>query len=144
VILNKKGIVGFPLRLAVASLILAVFVPAAAGMIGDLEKDTSISAAKTEAERISDTVKRIYYSGTGSKGTVDVSLVSGSCLVLGGEGSDSYCITILFGDVSVGKIYMQRPSVMFIGDPLQITGSRTISFVCVNDGGKYGVTAQYD
>ncbi|MDR3074732.1 MAG: hypothetical protein LBU30_01670 [Candidatus Methanoplasma sp.] len=137
--LDKKGVVGFPMRLAVTSLILAIFIPLAIGMVDDLEKDASISDTRGEAERIADTVKRIYYSGTGSTGTVDVSLVSRSGLVLGGDGSDSYCIAISFDGRTAEKIYLQRPSVKFIGDPLQITGNRTLSIECIDDGDTYGV-----
>jgi hypothetical protein len=137
--MNKKGMIGFPMRLAVTFLILALFVPAAFGMVSDMEKSSAASAAKAEAEKIEDTVKRIYYTGAGSTGTVNVSLSSGACLVLGGEGSDSYCITVFIYDKKVDNIYLQRPSVKFLGDPLFLMGDRTVQIECVIMKGVYGV-----
>jgi len=131
--------IGFPMRLAVTFLILALFVPVAVGMLDGMEKDSSVSAARTEAEKISDTAKRAYYSGAGSTDTARISLSGGSCLVVGGDGSDSYCISILLGDTVVEKVYLQRPSVKFLGEPVYIMGIRTISVECVNDNGIYGV-----
>jgi len=131
--------VDFPVWLAVTFLILAVFVPVAISMVDGLEKDSAASAAKAEAEKIGNTVKRTFYSGAGSTDTVSVSISGGSCLILGGEGSDSYCISILLGDTVVEKFYLQRPSVKFLGDPVYIMGNRTVSVECAVEGGVYGV-----
>jgi len=131
--------IGFPMRLAVTFLILALFVPVAIGMLDGMEKDSSVSAARAEAGKIADTAKRAYYSGAGSADTAGISLSGGSCLVIGGDGSDSYCISILLDDTVVEKIYLQRPSVKFLGEPVHIMGIRTVSVECVNDNGVYGV-----
>jgi hypothetical protein len=131
--------VDFPIWLAVTFLILAIFVPVALHMVDNLEEDSASSAAKAEANKIADTAKRVYYSGAGSADTVTVSLSGGSCLVLGGEGSDSYCISILLDDNIAEKFYLQRPSVKFVGDPVYLTGNRTISVECVIEDGVYGV-----
>ena len=131
--------VDFPVWLAVTFLILAIFVPVAISMVDGLEKESTASAAKAEAEKIGNTVKKTYYSGAGSADTVNVSLSGGSCLMLGGEGSDSYCISIMLGDTVVEKSYLQRPSVKFLGDPLYVMGNRTISVECTIEDGVYGV-----
>jgi hypothetical protein len=120
-------VIDLPIWLVVTFLILAVFVPVALNMMDNLEKDSVTSAAKAEAGRIEDTIKGAYYSGAGSTDTVSVSLSGGSCLVLGGEGSDSYCITILLDDVVIEKLYLQRPSVRFLGDPQYVMGDRVVS-----------------
>jgi hypothetical protein len=137
--MNKKGMVDFPIWLAVTFLILAIFVPVAIHLVDNMEEDSAASAAKAEADKIENTVKRTYYSGAGSSDKVSVSLSGGSCLVLGGEGSDSYCISILLDDTVVDKLYLERPSVKFLGDPLYIMGNRTISVDCVIENGVYGV-----
>jgi len=129
----------FPVWLAVTFLILAIFVPVALSMVDGLEKDSAASAAKAEAERIENSVKRTYYSGIGSMDTVSVSLSGRSCLVVGGEGSDSYCISIMHDDAVFEKLYLQRPSVKFLGDPLYVTGNRTVSVECILENGVYGV-----
>ena len=131
--------VDFPVWLAVTFLILAIFVPVAISMVDGLEKESTASAAKAEAEKIGNTVKKTYYSGAGSADTVNVSLSGGSCLMLGGEGSDSYCISIMLCDTVVEKSYLQRPSVKFLGDPLYVMGNRTISVECIIEDGVYGV-----
>ena len=131
--------VDFPVWLAVTFLILAVFVPVALHMVSDLEHDSSASAAKAEAEKIQNSVKKTYYSGIGSTDIVSVSVSGGSCLVLGGEGSDMYCISILLGDDVADKLYLQRPSVRFLGDPVCVTGNRTLSVECMMVDGAYGV-----
>ncbi|MDR2698689.1 MAG: hypothetical protein LBB30_03305 [Candidatus Methanoplasma sp.] len=131
--------IGFPMRLAVTFLILALFVPVTIGMMDGMERDSAVSVAKTEAERIADTIKRTYYSGAGSTDTVGISLSGGSCLVIGGEGSDSYCISILLDDTVAERIYLQRPTVRFLGDPVHVMGIGTVSVECVNENGVYGV-----
>ena len=130
--------VDFPVWLAVTFLILSVFVPVAVSMMNDLEHDSAASAAKSEAERIEDTVNRAYYSGAGSAYRVSVSLSGGSCLVLGGEGSDAYCISIMLDDTVAEKLYLQRPSVKFLGEPVYVMGNKTLSVRCVMENGVYG------
>jgi hypothetical protein len=130
------------MRLAVTFLILAIFVPAAAGMIDDFKMESSASAAKAEADRIADAAKKVYYSGSGSNSRLDVSLPQGSCLVVGGDGSDSYCITIQIDDNDIEKLYLQRPSVRFFGEPLFINGSMEVSLRCVVSEGAYGIEVE--
>ncbi|MCL1811611.1 MAG: hypothetical protein FWG41_05285 [Methanomassiliicoccaceae archaeon] len=137
--MNKKGMIGFPMRLAVTFLILAIFVPVAVSMVDGLEKDSAASSAKSEAEKIANSVKKAYYSGAGSTDTVNVSLSGGSCLMVGGEGPDAYSISILLYDTVVEKMYLQRPSVKLLGDPVYIMGGRTLSVECVVESGTYGV-----
>ena len=131
--------VDFPVLLAVTFLILAIFVPIALGMVSNLEHDSAASAAKAEAEKIENTAKKTYYSGIGSTDTVSVSVSGGSCLMIGGEGSDQYCISIMLGDTVAEKIYLERPSVKFLGDPVYIMGNKTISVKCAVEGGAYGI-----
>jgi len=131
--------IGFPLRLAVTFLILALFVPVALGMVSDMEESSSAVSAKAEADKIADAAKRTYYSGVGSTDSVSISLSSRSCLIVGGEGSDSYCIAVLFDDKVMEKVYLQRPSVKFLGDELYLMGNATLSMKCVIKDGVYGV-----
>jgi len=128
-----------PVWLVVTFLILAVFVPVALHMVDDLQEDSAASAAKAEAEKIENVVKKVYYSGAGSTDAVSISLSGGSCLLLGGEGSDSYCISIMRDDTVVEKLYLQRPSVKFLGDPFYVMGNRILSIECAIVDGVYGV-----
>jgi hypothetical protein len=134
--------IGFPMRLAVTFLILAIFVPVAFSMVDGLERDSEAASAKTEAEKIADSAKRMYYSGAGSTDTVAISLSGSSCLIIGGDGSNAYCISILNDDTVVEKFYMQRPSVKYLGEPLYLIGSKTVSVECVMNNGEYGVVVK--
>lgn len=138
-ILNRKGVVGFPMRLAITFLILSLFVPVAFTMMNDLDERSQVSAAKYEAEKIGDSVKKMYYSGIGSTCTVDVELTNKSCLVIGGEGSDAYTIRIMIDDSEKERTYLQRPSVKLICDPIYLQGNCTLSLTCVAENGIYGV-----
>jgi len=131
--------IGFPLRLAVTFLILALFVPVAIGMVSDFEESSSAVSAKAEAEKIADAAKRTYYSGAGSTDTVSISLSGRSCLIIGGEGSDSYSIAVLYDDKITEKVYLQRPSVKFLGDQIYLMGNSTLLLKCVIRDGTYGV-----
>lgn len=131
--------IDLPIWLVVTFLILAVFVPVAMSMTDDLQEDSAVSAARAEAGKIENAVKEAYYSGDGSGDTVTVSLSGGTCLLLGGEGPDSYCISIMRDDTVVEKLYLQRPSVKFLGDTLYVLGDRTLSVECTASDSTYGV-----
>ena len=131
--------IDLPIWLVVTFLILAVFVPVALHMVDDLGKDSAAAYGKSEAEKVENVIKRAYYSGAGSSDTVSVSLSGGTCLVIGGNGSDAYCITVLLDDTVVEKVYLQKPSVKIIGEPLYVMGKRTLSVECVMESGIYGV-----
>lgn len=136
---NRKGVIGLPIRLAVTFLILSLFVPAAMTMMDDLDEQTKISATKNEAETVCDHIKRAYYAGNGSRSTMDVNVIGSMCLAIGGEGSDAYTVRILSDDTEKEKIYLQRPSVRIIGEPIFVTGNVTLSFSCTEKNGIYGV-----
>jgi hypothetical protein len=109
-------------------------------MVDNLNDESGISSAASEAEKISDAVSRAYYSGVGGSNTVNVSVGHEYSIVIGGEGSDAYSIAIFSEDTEKERLYLQRPSVRIMNrEPLEISGERTLLCKCVSYGGIYGV-----
>lgn len=137
--MDRKGMIGFPMRLAVTFLILSVSVPSMLYLADGFEDDSDVSAVTHEADRISDVLSKTYYTGTGSRNTVDIHVDGGCSIVIGGSGSDAYSMTVMKGDAEKDKLYMQRPAVRIIGDALEVSGDRTLMCESVEDDGHYGV-----
>ena len=128
---NKKGMIGFPFRLAIAFLILALCVPTLIHMVDGFQQNAEIDSVSIEAQKISNTISRTYYSGIGSVCTLDVSIDNDCYIKIGGEGTDAYSIGIFLGDNEKNKLYLERPSVKIIGNGLEISGNRTLMFECI-------------
>lgn len=137
--INRKAMIGFPIKLTVAFLILSVAVPALSGMVGHMNDTADTQAASHEADRVSAAISTAYYSGVGSIRTVDVSLKSGASLQIGGEGSKSYSIGVLLNDVEKTRVYMQRPLVKINGDGIVVHNDATICIKCIKMGNGCGV-----
>jgi hypothetical protein len=137
--LNKKGVIGLPLRLAMAFLILSLSVPTVLYMVEDLKDDSNVSILHHEASKLSDALSQAYYSGEGGGCTVEVSVKMDSRLTIGGEGKNAYSIGIFINDTEKERIFLQRPSVKIFGDPLDISGNRTLYCKGVIHDGVYGV-----
>ena len=137
--LDRKGVVGLPLRLAMTFLILSISVPAVMYMVDDLQEDSDLSLLRYESTRLSDTMTTAYYSGEGSVQTISVSIKYNSSLVIGGEGKDAFCISILVDNQEKEKHYLERPSVRILNEQLHISGNRTLQCRCVSVDGVYGV-----
>jgi len=137
--MNKKGVIGLPLRLAMTFLILSLSVPVVVYMMDDLQDDSNISLLRNEASRVSDTVSQAYYSGEGGIFTVEVSVKSGCRLTIGGEGKDAYSIGLFLGDTEKERIYLQRPSARIVNECLDISGDRILQCKGVRVDGTYGV-----
>ncbi|MFA6804521.1 MAG: hypothetical protein WCR17_00835 [Candidatus Methanomethylophilaceae archaeon] len=137
--MNRMAMIGFPLRLTIAFLILSISIPVLSGMVTSLEDDNTSMAAESEAEKVSEAISKVYYSGVGGCVTVEVDIDRECYIKLGGEGADAYTIGIYHGDKETGRIYLQRPSVCIFGDGLEVSGNCTILIECQDQNGKYGV-----
>ena len=137
--MNKKGVIGLPLRLAMTFLILSLSVPVVIYMVEDLRDDSDVSLLRNEASKISDTVSQAYYSGEGGVFTVNVSVKSNCKLTIGGEGKDAYSIALFLSGTEKERIYLQRPSVKIVNECLDIYGDRTLQCKSVRIDGTYGV-----
>jgi hypothetical protein len=137
--INRKGMIGFPLRLAVTFLILSLAVPPLIYMANDFQDEADISSVRSEADRISDTATRLYYLGIGSSSVIKVSIIGDCYISIGGVGSYAYSIGIFMDDTEEERIFLERPTVRFIGDHLEISGNRTLELRCLNSSEGYGI-----
>lgn len=131
--MDGKGLIGLPIRLAVAFLILALAVPLLIGMVDDLHDDVECSELSIQARKVSDTAKKAYYAGAGSVFTAEISMDYHCMLVIGGKDSDAYSITMTSDGKEIGRMFMERPLVKFMNE-ISVSGEQTLMFECVRDG----------
>lgn len=131
--MDRKGLIGMPIRLAVAFLVLALAVPLLVGMTEDLRDDVESSELSIQAGKVSDTAKKAYYAGAGSVFTVEISIDHHCMLVIGGVGSDAYTIRMMSDGDEVGRVFMDCPVVKFM-DEVSVSGAQTLMLECVKDG----------
>ncbi|HKM14288.1 MAG TPA: hypothetical protein VJY42_05205, partial [Candidatus Methanomethylophilaceae archaeon] len=109
--MNRKGMIGMPVRLAITFLILAITVPLLMGVADDLRNDVEASDLAVQADIVTKTAEKAYYAGIGSEFTANVSIDHNGRLIIGGDGSDAYCVRMIYGDKETGKVVMDRPLV---------------------------------
>ncbi len=130
--MNRRGVIGMPIRLAVAFLILAITVPLLMGVADDLRDDVEASDLAVQADIVSKTAEKAYYAGIGSTFTADVSIDHNGRLIIGGDGPDAYTVRMIYGDKEMGRIVMDRPLVK-ISEEISVSGVNVLMFVCVQD-----------
>lgn len=140
---DGKGVLGLPMRLAVAIIVVSVCVPSLAYAAESFRTDTDVSDAATEVEKMVDAADTVYYSGSGSVRTVDVSLPSGCEIVVGGDGADAYTLRIIRGGNTEKTVYTERPAVKFLNGPVTVSGDSELRFECTSENGVYGVKVSY-
>ncbi len=131
--MDRKGVIGMPIRLAIAFLILAITVPLLMGVADDLRDDVEASDLGVQADIVSKTAVKAYYAGIGSTFTANVSIDHNSRLIIGGEGSNAYTVRMIYGDKEMGRVIMDRPLVK-ISEEISVSGVNVLMFVCVRDG----------
>ncbi len=136
---DDRGVLGMPVRLAVAVLVIATMTPIVLGMVDDAEETMTSSGLESEADRLYDGISRAYYGGEGTVVTVDLSLRPGQSLAIGGDGADRYAIRLLEDGDEVGRVYMERPSVPVLGGTTVISGETSVRLRCTVTDGTYGV-----
>ena len=137
--IGRKAMIGFPMRLAVAFLILSISLPVITGMAEDLKDDNRVGSTTAEGQKISHAISKVYYSGGGSIRTVEVSIDSHCFVKVGGAGSQCYSIGVYLEDMEKGRIYLQRPPVKIVGDGVEISGDTLGSVKCVRMADGCGV-----
>lgn len=132
--MDRKGVIGMPVRLAVTFLILAIAVPVLMDYVEDYRDGTEASGLMVQAEVVSDTAEKTFYAGKGGVFTAEISVGNGNRLIIGGQGADAYAVRMFCGDEDVGRLVMDRPAVRIAGDGVAVSGERTLLFECVADG----------
>lgn len=136
---DGRGVLGLPMRLAVAMVILSVCVPSLVYASETFKEDAEVSDASAEVEKMVSAADTVYYSGCGSRCTVSVSIPSGCEVTIGGEEQDMYTIRIVQGGEVRKTVYTDHPIVRFVGGPVTVSGSLDLVFECVRENGVYGV-----
>lgn len=141
--MDRRGVLGLPMRLAVAMVIVSVCVPSLVYATETFKADSDVSEAASEVEKMVSAADSVYYSGYGSTCTIYVSIPAGCEIIIGGEDQDAYTMRVTYdGDVKK-TVYTQRPMIQFLGGPVTVTGSPELRFECVSEGGIYGVKVTY-
>lgn len=136
--MNRRGVLGMPVRLAMAILILALCVPPLAAAVEDYRGDNVAAEASDDAEAIAGAAAAIYYEGEGSSATVHYSLPDGCTVEIGGEGQDAFTVRVVSGGETQHMVSSDHPTVRYL-NPLTLTGSGDIRLVCGNDDIGYGI-----
>lgn len=136
--MDRRGVIGMPVRLMVALLIVAMCVPALSFAVGNFEEETDITEVKQEAGRMVSAASSVYYRGQGNSKVIDVKVKPGCELAIDPK-ENAYGINVVREGRVVDTIYSQRPPIKFIGDAVDVTGSATLRFTCEDNGGTYGV-----
>lgn len=134
---------GFPLRLAIAFLIVGLCVPPLVAATEHFQAQTEVAAVDQEVGRIAEAAARVYYAGAGSSCTLDVVIDAACTVVIGGEEAEAYSIAVLHGDAEQSRTYLDRPPVHLLGPALAVNGPATLRLACVNAGGVYGVEVSF-
>lgn len=125
--IDDKGVMDLPVKLAVVFLILSISVPVIANAVERNESISNEVVMDSEMARFSKAVAAAHYSGTGSTVTVMLDIPTGFEIRVGGDGSDSYSIRSYSGDSLISKRYMERPAVMLLCDLTIGQGRHTLS-----------------
>lgn len=136
---DDRGVLGMPVRLAVAVLVIATMVPVVLGMVGTAEDSIGSSELEREADRLRDGAARAYYGGEGTIVSVDLRLPPGASLGVGGDGGGRYVIRLIEDGEEVGRVYIDRPAVPVLGPAAEVSGSVTVKLEAVTVDGVYGV-----
>ncbi len=131
--MNRKGMIGMPVRLAITFLILAITVPLLMGVVDDLRDDVGASDLAVQADIVTKTAEKAYYAGIGSTFTANVSIDHNGQLIIGGDGSDAYSVRMIYSNKETGKVIMDRPLVK-ISNEISVSGVNVLMFICVPDG----------
>lgn len=137
---DDRGILGLPVKMAVAMVIVVTMAPLLLGMVQTAEDSMTVLTAESEAKRIADGMTRAYYGGVGTEETVLVTIPVGESVEMGGSGTDAYVIRVMDPYGNVTRLYAGTPSIPVIGDAVSITGEAAVRITCAVVDGVYGVT----
>jgi len=132
---------GFPVRLAIAALIVALFVPSAISAAEYFTESSEITEARHVADSVVSAAGDAWYSGRGSVRDISIHVPSGYALEFGGDGVNAYSYRILKGDEVVETVYADSPRIRFLDGSCTLAGHCDLRITCGNDSdGNYGIT----
>ena len=137
--MDGKGVTGFPWRISLAFLLVALCVPPLAGLAEGFQDTADGCEIQTEIEQITNSASTVYFGGAGTSLSIALSLLPGYEITLGGEGAEAYCIKVSGPRGGETLTYMDRPAAKFL-NTVTLTGSCTLELVCQAEP-EYGIRA---
>jgi len=137
--MDRKGVTGFPWRISLAFLLVALCVPPLAGLAEGFQDTADNREIDSEVERITNSASTVYFGGAGTSLSLDLSILPGYEITLGGEGAEAYCIKITDPNGTETRTFMEHPATRFLNS-VTLSGPCTLELVC-HDKPAYGITA---
>ncbi|MCQ2071019.1 MAG: hypothetical protein MJZ68_07800 [archaeon] len=140
--MDDRGVLGLPMRLAVVMVVLALCVPVLAHVANDFQDRTENDLACKEAGKVASVAREVYHMGEGGSSTVEISVLNGYALILGGESTDAYRILVRSPDgrdTVVPLDNREYQSARFVGGSVSVIGHMVLKLTCKVVGGEYGV-----
>ena len=137
--MDGKGVTGFPWRISLAFLLVALCVPPLAGLAEGFQDTADGCEIQTEIEQITNSASTVYFGGAGTSLSIDLSILPGYEITLGGEGAEAYCIKVSDPRGGETLTYMDCPAAKFL-NTVTLTGSCTLELVCEAEP-EYGIRA---
>ena len=142
--MDGRGVLGLPLRIAIAFLIIALFAPSLVNVAESFRDDSDMAEMRNEADKAESLAEELWFAGKGSTGTVELHMQQGYSLTFGGTGADAWSYSIMKGDSVREKHFMETPDVRFLGEVFTATGSCVLTMECTSDEeGNYGIRTGY-
>ena len=135
--MDCKGVMGLPMRIVLAFLIIALCIPTLVSAASDFSQQADINGMDDDLDRISEAATKAYLGGSGTVIKTYVELTPGYEIVLGGDEADRYTVKLMHSGEVVEKRYLAHPTVPVL-EKMTIDGSGDILIECVSDPG-YGV-----
>lgn len=139
---DRRGIIGMPIKLAVAVLVIATMTPVIVDMVDDAEDSLSIIDTESEARKIVEAVSDAFFGGYGCTVSVNVSIPTGESIVLGGSSGNEYSLRIMANGEVKKKILLERPGVPVLNDEIEISGDTVLKVISCWDGDRSGVRVE--
>ncbi len=137
--MDGKGVTGFPWRISLAFLLVALCVPPLAGLAEGFQDTADGCEIQTEIEQITNCASTVYFGGAGTSLSIVLYILPGYEITLGGEGAEAYCIMVSDPRGGETLTYMDRPAAKFL-NTVTLTGSCTLELVCQAEP-EYGIRA---
>ena len=137
--MDRRGVIGFPMRLMLAAVLLALCTPVLAEMTEGFRDQTYENEAQCQTDKIREASASLYMSGPGASRVVSLDIPAGYSITLGGEGAQAYSVTILKGVEEVMTIYNEHPSFRFIESMEDIAGHCDLLLTCERHDGGCGI-----
>ncbi len=123
--LDRRGILGMPMRLAVVFLVISISVPFVIQAVDSGSSDIAETSMGAEADKICAAAASVHYSGIGSSKAVTITIADG-CELSFGDGS--YAITMRYNGNDCGQRFVERPALMLLSDGIEL-GSGTYTVI---------------